>query len=57
MAGKYTIRSKEEKLAIVKRNLAGETSRSLAVTTVHRTFALYRSPFKSILYKKISPNR
>ena len=29
MAGKYTIRSKEEKLAIVKRNLAGETSRSL----------------------------
>ena len=29
MAGKYTMRSKEEKLAIVKRNLAGETSRSL----------------------------
>ena len=29
MAGKYTIRSKEEKLAIVKRNLAGETSWSL----------------------------
>lgn len=29
MAFKYTIRSKEEKLAIVKRNLAGETSRSL----------------------------
>ena len=29
MAGKYTIRSKEEKLAIVKRNLAGETLRSL----------------------------
>ena len=28
MAGKYTMRSKEEKLAIVKRNLAGETSRS-----------------------------
>lgn len=25
MAGKYTMRSKEEKLAIVKRNLAGET--------------------------------
>ena len=29
MAGKYTMRSKEEKLAIVKRNLTGETSRSL----------------------------
>ena len=29
MGGKYTIRSKEEKLAIVKRNLAGEASRSL----------------------------
>lgn len=29
MAGKYMMRSKEEKLAIVKRNLAGETSRSL----------------------------
>ena len=29
MAGKYTMRSKEEKLAIVRRNLAGETSRSL----------------------------
>ena len=29
MAGKYTMRSKEEKLAIVKRNLAGETSRLL----------------------------
>ena len=29
MASKYTMRSKEEKLAIVKRNLAGETSRSL----------------------------
>lgn len=29
MAGKYTMRSKEEKLGIVKRNLAGETSRSL----------------------------
>lgn len=29
MTGKYTMRSKEEKLAIVKRNLAGETSRSL----------------------------
>lgn len=29
MARKYTIRSKEEKLAIVKRNLAGETSRAL----------------------------
>lgn len=29
MAGKYTIRSKEEKLAIVKRNLAGEASRAL----------------------------
>ena len=57
MADKYTIRSKEEKLAIVKRNLAGETSRLLAVTTVYRTFTLYRSPFKSILYKKISPNR
>ena len=26
MAGKYTMRSKEEKLAIVKRNLAGEPS-------------------------------
>lgn len=24
MAGKYTMRSKEEKLAIVKRNLAGD---------------------------------
>ena len=33
MAGKYTIRSKEEKLAIVKRNLAGETSRSLESET------------------------
>ena len=29
MAGKCMMRSKEEKLAIVKRNLAGETSRSL----------------------------
>lgn len=29
MAGKYTIRSKEEKLAVVKRNLAGEASRAL----------------------------
>jgi transposase len=29
MAGKYTIRSKEEKLSIVKRNLAGESSRAL----------------------------
>lgn len=30
MARKYTIRSKEEKLAIVKRNLAGESACSLA---------------------------
>lgn len=30
MARKYTIRSKEEKLAIVKRNLTGESARSLA---------------------------
>lgn len=29
MARKYTIRSKEEKLAIIKRNLAGEASRAL----------------------------
>ena len=29
MAGKYVVRSKEEKLSIVKRNLAGETSRAL----------------------------
>lgn len=29
MAGKYTVRSKEEKLSIVKRNLAGETTRAL----------------------------
>ena len=29
MAGKYIVRSKEEKLSIVKRNLAGETSRAL----------------------------
>ena len=30
MAGKYTIRSKEEKLAIVRRNLSGEAARTLA---------------------------
>ena len=30
MAGKYTMRSKEEKLAIVKRNLSGEAARVLA---------------------------
>lgn len=30
MAVKYTIRSKEEKLAVVKRNLAGESACSLA---------------------------
>ena len=30
MARKYTIRSKEEKLAIVKRNLSGEEARVLA---------------------------
>lgn len=30
MARKYTIRSKEEKLAIVKRNLAGEAAKALA---------------------------
>ena len=30
MSRKYTIRSKEEKLSIVKRNLAGETARALA---------------------------
>ena len=30
MARKYTMRSKEEKLAIVKRNLAGETANALA---------------------------
>ena len=30
MANKYTVRSKEEKLAIVKRNLSGESSRALA---------------------------
>lgn len=30
MTRKYTIRSKEEKLSIVKRNLAGETAVSLA---------------------------
>ena len=29
MAGKYVVRNKEEKLSIVKRNLAGETSRAL----------------------------
>ena len=29
MAGKYVVRSKEEKLSILKRNLAGETSRAL----------------------------
>ncbi len=30
MSRKYTIRSKEEKLSVVKRNLAGESARSLA---------------------------
>ena len=30
MPRKYTMRSKEEKLTIVKRNLAGETARELA---------------------------
>ena len=30
MARKYTIRSKEEKLAVVKRNLAGEAAMALA---------------------------
>jgi len=30
MPRKYTMRSKEEKLSVVKRNLAGETARSLA---------------------------
>ena len=30
MARKYTIRSKEEKIAIVKRNLAGEAAKALA---------------------------
>ena len=30
MAREYTVRTKEEKLAIVKRNLAGETCRALA---------------------------
>ena len=30
MARKYTLRSKEEKLSVVKRNLAGESARSLA---------------------------
>ncbi len=30
MAGKYTLRSKEEKLSVVKRNLAGESAWSLA---------------------------
>lgn len=29
MAGNYIIRSKEEKFAVVKRNLAGEASRAL----------------------------
>ena len=29
MAGKYVVRSKEEKLSIVKRNLSGETSHAL----------------------------
>ena len=30
MAREYTVRTKEEKLSIVKRNLAGETCRELA---------------------------
>ena len=30
MSRKYTMRSKEEKLSVVKRNLAGESARSLA---------------------------
>lgn len=30
MTKKYTMRRKEEKLSVVKRNLAGETARSLA---------------------------
>ena len=31
MPRKYTMRSKEEKLSVVKRNLAGESARSLAI--------------------------
>ena len=37
MPRKYTIRSKEEKLAIVKRNLSGEAAKVLATNTNYAT--------------------
>ena len=36
MPQKYTMRSKEEKLAIVKRNLSGEAARVLAIKMADR---------------------